>query len=166
MTKQTVNATVEIDLDDLARVYGYNDGQPDLAPVLKAAVGMVANGIEKQIADQVKDAVQARIEEQVDATIKTALESKYSPVDEWGNPVGQPTSLEKNIIDMATKWLGSFTTGSSNNSYNESAGRKWLREVVQTQLREMFNQEFKKYNDELRLYMKDFIASHIASKIK
>ena len=166
MTKQTVNATIEIDMEDLARVYGYHDGEPDLAPILKAAVGMVADRIEKQIADQVKYAVQASIEKRVDEIIKTALQSKYSPVDEWGNPVAQPTSLEKNIIDMATKWIGSFTTGSSSNSYNESAGRKWLREVVQTQLREMFNQEFKKYNDELRLYMKDFIATHIASKMK
>lgn len=166
MVKQTVNATVEIDLEDLATVYGYHDSEPDLSPILEAAINMVADRIEKQIADQVKASVKDRIQEQVDATIKTALESKYSPVDEWGHPVGQPTSLEKTILDMATKWIGSFTTGSSSNSYNESAGRKWLREVVQTQLREMFNQEFKKYNDELRLYMKDFIATHIASKMK
>ena len=166
MARQTVNATIEIDIKDLARVYGYHDSEPDLSPILTAAVGMVADRIEKQIADEVKASVEVRIQEQVDATIKTALESKYSPVDEWGHPTGQPTSLERNIIDMATKWLGNFTTGSSNNSYNESAGRKWVRDVVERQLRDTFNEEFKKYNNELRLYMKDFIATHIASKMR
>ena len=162
MVKQTVNATVEIDLEDLATAYTYEDGSPGMAPILAVAVEMVAKKIEKEIEKEVIDIVKGKIEKKIESIVEDAITKTYQPKDEFGMDRGKPTSLEAHILKLAQEWVNNLTKQPGYG--NRSGGQKWIHEKVDTILRKSFDEEFKKYNEELRKYMRDFVAGQITAR--
>ena len=161
---QKITAVITIDPAELISPYENEYGDYGPSSVMDQAVNVLAKKLKKEIGSAVVDRLTAEIDAQISSIVQDALTKEFEPRDECGRSTGSPTTLEQFIRDRAAAWLRNITSA-SNNSYNESAGQKWIRQVVEGDLRSIMENEIKAAKVEIQKHMQSYAASILAKKM-
>lgn len=108
------------------------------------------------------------IERAVETAAAEILNTPYSPVDEWGDPKGKPTTLKAEIKNVAVGYLAvKVDKDGKPKTYNTS----WTRGeyLVATTAKEVFEKECKpqlqKSVEQAKAHLQAQVAEYIAKEI-
>jgi len=116
--------------------------------------GMIESAISEKISKikkEIKDIIGKDIKEYVHSLVRGEIQ----PVDQWGEPVGNKTTIKQQIIDVANNYLSEYVTPDGKTSAYSSKQTR-LQYVVKQVLESSFSKEF---NEVVSNYMREVKAN-------
>ena len=72
--------------------------------IVEAAAHEIANDIDSSIARRIQERAQTMVNEKLGEIIEGVLENQFQPVNNWNEPVGEPTTIRDMITKSVTAW--------------------------------------------------------------
>jgi hypothetical protein len=162
-----VRVNFDLPIPDVEQVVG------EIARQVLAGNYAAKNDLMKRAREALDDTINRVVAEKVESVILTMLEKPIQPTDAFGNPIGEPTTLQGALARRVTDWASDITDSdgkpTKSDGYNNSlvAPRmNWmLGKIVNGELKRLVDVEVNRIIGELKASATKNIANQIAEKI-
>lgn len=113
--------------------------------VVQLTVQRLMGKDERQLRNEVTELVREIVRAEVGERVAEILGGVIQPTDPWGNPKGEPTSINQLVQEAATKWM---EAPKRDRSYNQNAGN--MGELVEDLVKDAVAKDLKPTIDAAR----------------
>lgn len=131
------------------------------------------SGLEKLVRESIENKVSALVDEKAASLVEECFTKPVQPTDNYGNPVGAPTTLHAMLCDKVAGWCdglvdreGKIAERNHYNANNVQSRMSWaLTNILNSSMQSEINKEVNKIKETLKEAAEKGIAKQISEKI-
>lgn len=140
--------------------------------VIEDAAGRIANDVmrssKNEIVDKARKLVEAEISERITEIADSALNKSFQPVNTWGEPTGEPTTVRDELAKKMETWWNERVDNSGNKTDYHGTPRaqylceKLMKDLVDSELRQEMRVLVNDGKQRIKAKMAETVASVIS----